>query len=159
MRLRTGHAKLLHAALLTAAGLGFAGAGIAQYPQDPSRVTISLPPPSAVTPPLASDPIGARVDKAAATQAGKSATGRESSQPIAREAMSDTPIIPSKAELPDAAFKKLDAGGKGYVSREDIKGLSGFEKSFQLADANKDGKLNAAEFRKAWADYTGRANG
>ena len=37
--------------------------------------------------------------------------------------------------------------------------MSGFEKSFQLADANKDGKLNAAEFRKAWADYTGRANG
>ena len=85
--------------------------------------------------------------------------GRESSQPIAREAMSDTPIIPSKAELPDAAFKKLDAGGKGYVSKEDIRGMSGFDKSFQLADANKDGKLNAAEFRKAWADYTGRANG
>jgi len=57
--------------------------------------------------------------------------------------MSDTPIIPNKAELPDAAFKKLDAGGNGYVSKEDIRGMSGFEKSFQLADANKDGKLDA----------------
>ena len=159
MRFMAPQRKLSHAALLIAATLGFAGAGIAQYPQDPSRVTISLPPPSAVTPPLASDPIGARVDKTATTEAGKSATGSQSSHPIAREAMSGTPIIPNKAELPDAAFKKLDAGGKGYVSKEDIKGLSGFEKSFQLADANRDGRLDAAEFRKAWADYTGRANG
>jgi hypothetical protein len=151
--------ELLHIAWLIAAGLGFPSASIAQYPQDPSRVTISLPPPSAVTPPLASDPIGARVDKAAPTEAGKSAAGSESSQPIAREAMPDTPIIPGKAELPDAAFKKLDAGGKGYVSKEDVRGLSGFEKSFQLADADKDGKLSPAEFRKAWAHYTGRANG
>jgi hypothetical protein len=145
--------------LLFAASLGFAGASLAQYPQDPSKVTIALPPPGAVTPPLANDPIGARVDKTAAPEAGKSATGSESSQPSAKEAMSDTPIIPSRAELPDAAFRKLDAGGKGYVSKEDVKGLSGFEKSFQLADANKDGKLSPAEFSKAWADYTGRRNG
>ena len=159
MRLMTSRRKLLPLALLTAASLGVTGASLAQYPQDSSRVTISLPPPSAVTPPLANDPIGARVDKTATTEAGKSATGGETSQPIAREAMSDTPIIPGKAELPDAAFKKLDAGGKGYVSMEDIKGLIGFEKSFKLADTNKDGRLNAAEFRKAWADYTGRTNG
>jgi Ca2+-binding EF-hand superfamily protein len=75
------------------------------------------------------------------------------------EMLSDKPIIPSKAELPDAAFKKLDAGGKGYVAREDVKGLSGFDKSFQLADANNDGRLNRAEFDKAWANYTGRKEG
>jgi hypothetical protein len=145
--------------VLFAASLGFAGASLAQYPQDPSRVTISLPPPGAVTPPLANDPIGAHVDKTAPAVAGKSATGSESSQPIAKEAMSDTPIIPSKAELPDAAFRKLDAGRKGYVGREDVKGLSGFEKSFELGDVNKDSKLSPAEFSKAWADYTGRRNG
>ncbi|HSS69422.1 MAG TPA: hypothetical protein VLQ46_02095, partial [Casimicrobiaceae bacterium] len=72
MRFMTSDRKLFHAALLFAATLGFAGAGIAQYPRDPSRVTISPPPPGAVTPPLASDPIGARVDKNAAKEAGKS---------------------------------------------------------------------------------------
>ena len=151
--------KPLRAALLFVASLGFAGASLAQYPQDPSRVTISLPPPGAVTPPLANDPIGARVDKTAAPEAGTSATGSESSQPLAKEAMSDTPIIPGKAELPDAAFRKLDARGKGYVSKEDIKNLSGFDKSFELGDANKDGRLSPAEFGKAWADYTRRRNG
>ncbi len=62
---------------------------------------------------------------------------------------------PSKAESPDMAFKKLDMGGKGYVSKEDTRALSGFDKAFQDNDANHDGKLTQAEFRKAWSEYTG----
>ena len=150
--------KALPAALLLAVGIGHAGSSLAQYPEDPSRLTIALPPPGAVTPPLPNDPIGARVERTPASDASKS-TGADSRPSVLQDAMSDRPIIPSKAELPDAAFKKLDAGGKGYVSREDVKDVYGFGKSFELADANKDGRLDAAEFRKAWADYTGRKSG
>jgi hypothetical protein len=150
--------KTLSAALI-AGSLAFAAASLAQYPQDPSRLTIALPPPSTITPPLANDPIGARIDRTAGTDATKPARADSSQQPLVKEAMSDKPIIPSKAELPDAAFKKLDAGGKGYVSKEDVKDVAGFDKSFELADTDRDGKLDAAEFRKAWADYTGRKSG
>ena len=62
---------------------------------------------------------------------------------------------PGKAETADAAFKKLDASGKGYVTMGDTKSLSGFDKAFQSADANRDGKLSSEEFKKAWQDYTG----
>jgi hypothetical protein len=69
-----------------------------------------------------------------------------------------TPIAPSRAETPDAAFKKLDASGKGYVSQEDAKVLSGFDQAFQASDANHDGKLTADEFNKAWSMYSGKSN-
>jgi hypothetical protein len=151
--------KTLSALLLLAGGFAFPSAALAQYPEDPSKLTIALPPPSAITPPLANDPIGARIGRTAGTDATKAATDSDSKLSIVNETMSDKPIIPSKAELPDAAFKKLDAGGKGYVSKEDVRELSGFDKSFELADANKDGKLSPAEFRKAWANYTGRKSG
>lgn len=142
-----------------AASLAFAGAALAQYPENPSKLTIALPPPGAITPPLANDPLGARLDRTAVPESNKSGS-TESSQPsILEDAMSEKPIIPSRAEMADAAFRKLDAGGKGYVSKDDVRDLSGFDKSFQLADANKDGKLDAAEFKKAWADYTGRKSG
>jgi hypothetical protein len=151
--------RTLSAALLLAGTVGFASASLAQYPDNPSRLTIALPPPETITPPLANDPIGARIDRTAGTDAIKPATGPDSKQSIVNEAMSERPIIPSKAELPDAAFKKLDAGGKGYVSKEDVRELSGFDKSFELANANKDGRLSPEEFRKAWANYTGRKSG
>jgi hypothetical protein len=150
--------KTLSSALFAGA-LAFAGTALAQYPEDPSKLTIALPPPGAITPPLANDPIGARIDRTAGTDAGKAVMDSDSKQSIVREAMSDKPIIPSKAELPDAAFKKLDAGGKGYVSKQDVRELSGFNSSFELADVNKDGKLTPEEFKKAWANYTGRKTG
>jgi hypothetical protein len=153
--------KTLSAALLLAGSLAFAAPALAQYPEDPSKLTIALPPPGAITPPLANDPIGARIDRTTGTDLAKAAnaTSSDSRASILNEAMSDKPIIPSKAELADAAFKKLDAGGKGYVSKEDVRELSGFDKSFELADRNKDGKLTPEEFGKAWANYTGRKSG
>ena len=63
-------------------------------------------------------------------------------------------IAPSKSETADAAFKKLDASGKGYVSMDDAKAVPGFEKSFQASDANHDGKLTLAEFKKAWGEFS-----
>jgi len=62
---------------------------------------------------------------------------------------------PSKAESPDMAFKKLDMGGKGYITKDETNALSGFDKAFQDNDANHDGKLTQAEFGKAWAEYSG----
>jgi hypothetical protein len=62
---------------------------------------------------------------------------------------------PSKAETADAAFKKLDSTAKGYVTKDDAKSLSGFDKAFQDNDANHDGRLTSAEFAKAWQEFTG----
>ena len=76
--------------------------------------------------------------------------------PNAGKSIMDTKVAaPSKAESPDTAFKKLDASGKGYVTKDDAKALSGFEKAFQDNDANHDGKLTADEFRKAWSEFSG----
>ncbi|MDD5247488.1 MAG: hypothetical protein PHY45_00785 [Rhodocyclaceae bacterium] len=65
------------------------------------------------------------------------------------------PVLPSKAELADSAFKKLDATGKGYVTLADVSGLGGFDKAFEAADPAHTGKLNLAQFKKAWAMYSG----
>jgi hypothetical protein len=137
-------------ALVLAGAVSFAGTTFAQYPQDQSKPTVTPPPSTAVTPPLANDPAGTKADKSASKDAPGSSTN---------ELMSAKPMIPSKAEMPDAAFKKLDAGGKGYVTVQDTKELNGFDKSFQVADANHDGKLDTTEFKKAWASYTGRKSG
>lgn len=67
----------------------------------------------------------------------------------------DSGAAPSKAEPAAAAFKKLDATGKGYVTMDDTKSLSGFDKAFQSNDANHDGKLSSDEFTKAWQEFTG----
>jgi Ca2+-binding EF-hand superfamily protein len=61
--------------------------------------------------------------------------------------------VPGKSELAPSAFGKLDANRRGYVTREDVSQLSGFDKVFQQADANDDGRLNAEEFNRAWSLY------
>jgi Ca2+-binding EF-hand superfamily protein len=66
-----------------------------------------------------------------------------------------TAIAPNKAETPDSAFKKLDASGKGYLTMDDAKVLTDFDKLFQQFDANHDGRLTTAEFKGAWAAYSG----
>ena len=65
------------------------------------------------------------------------------------------PIPPSRSELPDAAFKKLDVSGKGYVTRDDTHELEGFDAVFDRNDRNHDGRLDADEFKRAWAMYAG----
>jgi len=151
--------RLAVAVLLLAASLGFATIAAAQYPQDPSKPTIAPPPARAVTPPLANDAVGASADKAAPANGLSLRDEPVVSKSNLADAMTEKPIIPSKAELPDAAFKKLDAGGKGYVSHEDVRELNGFDQAFLQADVDKDGKLSPAEFNKAWAYYTGRRTG
>lgn len=50
-----------------------------------------------------------------------------------------------------AEFKRVDANRDGYVSRDEARKIKGFDKAFQQADDNRDGKLDAAEFAKAQA--------
>jgi EF hand len=128
----------LAGALVLGAGMGFAGAAAAaDY---------------GTTPPANQ-----------ATQPGKTTAPSEQAQPGKTTAPSEqatqpgktTMAAPSKAEAADAAFKKLDASGKGYVSMDDAKAVPGFEKSFQANDADHDGKLTLAEFKKAWQEFTG----
>ena len=63
------------------------------------------------------------------------------------------PIPPSRSELPDSAFKKLDGAHKGYVTRDDTKELEGFDPVFQQNDGKHDGKLTPDEFKRAWSTY------
>lgn len=71
-------------------------------------------------------------------------------------AVSDVkPIPPSRSELPDAAFKKLDITGKGYLTRDDTHELDGFDAVFERNDRNHDGRLDPDEFKRAWAMYAG----
>jgi Ca2+-binding EF-hand superfamily protein len=79
-----------------------------------------------------------------------------SRSPAATGAAADTkPITPSRAETVDSAFRKLDPAGRGYVSKEDIGQLSGFDQVFIQNDVNRDGRLSSDEFRKAWTIYSG----
>ena len=64
-------------------------------------------------------------------------------------------VAPIKSETPDSAFKKMDPGTKGYVSKDDAAQLPGFDAAFQRADANGDGKLSPGEFNQAWSIYSG----
>jgi EF hand domain-containing protein len=63
------------------------------------------------------------------------------------------PIPPSRSELPDSAFKKLDGAHKGYITRDDTKELEGFDAVFQQNDGNHDGRLTPDEFKRAWSTY------
>src|SRR5207253_9039654 len=97
---------------------------------------------------------------AAADTGSKSAnpgsTGATTTSPSTSGSMTSAKgVAPSKSEMSDSAFKKLDASNKGYVTRADANTLPGFDSSFQAADTNHDGKLTPDEFKKAWTSYTG----
>ena len=128
-------ASALAGAIVIGAGMGFAGAAAAaDYGTPPANP---------------------------AAQPGKTMAPAEGTNQPAQPGKTMAPAegtkiaAPSKAESADAAFKKLDASGKGYVSMDDAKALPGFDKSFQANDANHDGKLTLAEFKKAWEEFTG----
>lgn len=65
-------------------------------------------------------------------------------------------VAPSKSEMADSAFKKLDASGKGYVAKSDTKALDGFDKIFDKVDSKHTGKLNYPQFKQAWQQYAGQ---
>lgn len=63
------------------------------------------------------------------------------------------PVVPGKAELADSAFKKLDPTNKGYVDKDDTRGLVGFDPIFDKVDTKHTGKLNFSQFKAAWRQY------
>jgi len=102
---------------------------------------------------------GAAVAQSAYPNASKSAPAAAQAQPATpADRTAAKPMTPSKAETPDSAFRKLDAAGKGYVSKDDVKDLSGFDAAFQQNDGNHDGHLTPDEFRRAWTTYSGNPN-
>jgi len=70
---------------------------------------------------------------AAGTAAAASAAGAETAMPAYPE------------------FGKLDTNRDGFLSRDETRKITGFDKAFKDADANRDGKLDAAEYAKAQA--------
>jgi hypothetical protein len=65
-----------------------------------------------------------------------------------------TGVVPSKSTLTAPAFDMLDAGRRGFVTREDTAKLPGFDTAFQQADENNDGRLSESEFTRAWMNYS-----
>ena len=56
--------------------------------------------------------------------------------------------MPARTDSADSAYKSLDTSNRGYLSKSDVQGLSGF--NFDQADSNHDGRLTRDEFSKAW---------
>ena len=67
---------------------------------------------------------------------------------------SKSAMYPARTDSVDTAFTRLDAGGKGYVTKDQTQAMDGFNKSFEAADMNHDGRLTRDEFNKAWTDYS-----
>src|SRR5262245_33792519 len=66
--------------------------------------------------------------------------------------------VPSKSDSADSAFRKLDRGGKGYVTLEDTGVLPDFAMAFMNADSTHLGRLNLVAFTRAWTAYVGGNN-
>jgi hypothetical protein len=50
----------------------------------------------------------------------------------------------------------LDMSRRGFVTRDDVAKVPGFDSAFQQADENNDGRLSQDEFTRAWMDYSRR---
>jgi len=56
------------------------------------------------------------------------------------------------AKSGNAKFQALDKNKDGYLTKDEVRGIRGnYEKAFDLADENKDGRLDPGEFLKAEA--------
>ena len=152
--LRNG--KPLLVALLVSGAVGFAGPGLAQSTSgDRSGASTTTRPAAAADTGSSSNPS----TSSGAYSASPTGPSGQSMSPSSKSPDGSTTgakgIAPSKSEMSDSAFKKLDASNKGYVTKDDAKALSGFDSSFQAADSDHDGKLTANEFKKAWTSFTG----
>jgi len=76
-------------------------------------------------------------------------------QAVTSPGLNTPTITPSRAELPDSAFRKLDASNKGYITHGDVQSLPDFDQAFQANDRDHDGRLDATEFGNAWSQYSG----
>lgn len=122
---------------------GFLGAtGAMAQTTTPSGTAPTSPPSSS----------GMKADVPKADAPSKTPMGTSSStDPTSKSSQS---AMPSRSETATAAFAKLDANNRGHVTKEEVSQLQGF--NFQGADKNNDGKLDATEFKDAWAPYASK---
>jgi hypothetical protein len=113
--------------LLALALCAMAGAVMAQSPSSPGGAAgTGTTPPSATGTPMTTP-------TTPMTSSGINATSRH---------------LPSRTDSADNAYKALDPSNRGYLSKNEVQGISGF--SFEAADTNHDGKLTRDEFNRAW---------
>ena len=64
------------------------------------------------------------------------------------------------AKTPNPKFEALDKNNDGYITRDELQGLRWYDKAFDQADENRDGRLDQTEFIKAEAiqDRTSTGN-
>ena len=55
---------------------------------------------------------------------------------------------------PSDKFRSLDKNGDGYLTKDEVSHLRGYDKAFDEADDNHDGKLSPDEFIKAESIYS-----
>jgi osmotically-inducible protein OsmY len=53
--------------------------------------------------------------------------------------------IPAAQAESSTGFQRLDADRDGYLTRNEVRALEGYEKGFAEADRNRDGRLDATE--------------
>jgi hyperosmotically inducible protein len=56
-------------------------------------------------------------------------------------------------------FEKLDRNNDGFLSKDEVRDIRDYGKAFDAADANKDGKLDRAEFTSAESMHSRMAAG
>jgi hypothetical protein len=94
-----------------------------------------------------------------AAQQGTSNAAQPATPNQSTTAMQMPSATPSKSETAVSAFAKLDIAHRGYVTKQETAKLEGFDKAFDQADKNKDGKLTQSEFEVAWGMYSGNRGG
>ena len=52
-------------------------------------------------------------------------------------------------DKPSQRFLQFDKDGNGFITKDEVQGTRWFPQAFDMADENKDGKLDQAEFIKA----------
>ena len=68
---------------------------------------------------------------------------------LAASAASAQPAGEPEKPQASAKFRSLDRNGDGYLTKDEVSAIRGFDKAFDEADENHDGKLSADEFVKA----------
>ena len=151
MMLTHRHTRRLIATMLASTSLALAGATIAQANDTGSSAS------SATTYPSTTTPSAAPLSPSATSPRAGTTGNRSNATDSSGAALAPRGMTPNRAELPDSAFGKLDATGKGYLTPSDTSSLQGFD--FSTYDRNHDGRLTQDEFDQAWQSYSTQSPG
>ncbi len=68
-------------------------------------------------------------------------------------ALAITATITAAHAQPTDKFRSLDRDGDGFLSREEVRHLRGYDNAFDVADEDRNGKLDPSEFIKSESLY------